>query len=374
MNFKHTNKKNKFFNLFILSYRYINYVLKSIYEIIFLGKKKPSLPHISKKLITKNTISNLPAKVAVCLPAHNEGNNIRYTLEGLLNQKTEKIQISQIVVVSSASTDNTDSIVREMKQKDNRIQLIVEKERKGKASAINLFLSKVTEPLVIIQSSDTIPTRNTAEELCLPFINDASVGLTGGAPHPVNDKNTFIGYVVHMWWWFHRNIPRFGEIIAFRNIVGMISNTTAVDEAYIQAKIIQKGYKAVHVDTAVIHNKGPETLSDLIKQRRRIFNGHSRLLEEEGIKIDNMTMSSLQLLFSYKPESFKHSLWFFGGILIEIWARILGAYDCQISNKNPFIWDTATTTKNLAFVPVEEDSENDAINPDEADLAQEATP
>lgn len=365
-------KKNRLLHLLILSYRYIKYVLKSLYEIVILGKQTSSSDNNTKKITDKNTIKQLPVKVAICLPAHNEGSNIKYSLEGLLAQKTKKIHISRIVVVSSASTDNTDSIVAEMQKKDARIYLIIEKERKGKASAINLFLSNTKEPLVVIQSSDTIPGRSTIEELCLPLINDSSIGLTGGAPHPVNDKDTFIGYVVHMWWWFHRNIPRFGEIIAFRNIIGRISNTTAVDEAYIQAKIIQQGYKAVHVDSAIIHNKGPETLTDLIKQRRRIFNGHSRLLEEEGIKIDNMTMSSLQLLFSYKPESFKHSMWFFGGILIEIWARILGAYDCQISNKNPFIWDTAKTTKNLAYAPVINDEKSDVVISDETELAQEA--
>jgi len=26
--------------------------------------------------------------------------------------------------------------------------------------------------------------------------------MTGGAPIPVNDPHTFLGFIVHTWWWF----------------------------------------------------------------------------------------------------------------------------------------------------------------------------
>ncbi len=164
----------------------------------------------------------------------------------------------------------------------------------------------------------------------------------------MNDRNTFLGYIIHSWWWFHRNIPRFGEIIAYRNVLDTISETTAVDEAYIQAKIVQMNLKAVHVDTAVVHNKGAENITDLIKQRRRVFNGHSRLHQEENIKIGNMTKSSLRLLlFKYKINNLKELCWLFGGIGVETLARILGFYDMRVTKRNPFIWDTAHSTKHV---------------------------
>jgi hypothetical protein len=61
-----------------------------------------------------------------------------------------------------------------------------------------------------------------------------------------------------------------------------------------------------------------------------------------------MTKSSLKLLlFKYKIKNFKELTWLFGGILIEIYAQVLGWYDMKVSKKNPFIWDTAKSTKNL---------------------------
>lgn len=286
--------------------------------------------------------------VAICVPAYNEGNNIKKILDALLSQVTKKIKINKIVVVSSGSTDDTDQIVKKYCKKYQRCLLIRQPSRMGKAAAINAFLKTVSEEVVVIESADTIPRSDTIEKLCAPLIKDKTIGMTGGAPIPVNDPNTFLGYIIHTWWWFHRHIPRFGEIIAYRNILENISPKTAVDEAFIQAKLIQMGYKIVHVDSAIVRNKGPETLTDLIRQRRRIFNGHVRLYETEKVKINNMTKTSLKLLlFDYKIKSVTQFFWFHGGLVIEVYARLLGAYDTYHKKINPYIWDTATSTKNL---------------------------
>lgn len=295
--------------------------------------------------------NNNQLSVSICIPAYNEEKNIGALLTALTNQKTDKVVINKIVVVSSGCTDKTDEIAQEFTKNNKNVILIKQKVRRGKAAAINKFLKLVNDEVLVIESADTVPNEDSIEQLCLPFLEFDDIGLTGGAPIPVNDPNTMTGYIVHTWWWFHRNIPRFGEIIAFRNILKTISRTTAVDEAYIQAKIVQLGYRAVHVDSAIVKNKGPETITDLIKQRRRIFNGHSRLYQEEGVKIDNMTKSSLPLLLRYQTPSMIHSLWFFCGIAIEVYSRLLGMYDSQVKKENPFVWDTASSTKDLALEP-----------------------
>lgn len=292
--------------------------------------------------------------VSICVPAYNEEKNIRQILTALLKQKVSQIHINKIVVISSGSTDRTNEIVQEMQKKSSKIMLITEKVRTGKAAAINKFLRIINDDVIVIESADTIPKSEAIEKLCRPFLHDKKIGMTGGAPIPVNDPNTFIGYIIHSWWWFHRNIPRFGEIIACKNILKSIPESSAVDEAFIQADLVKKGFKVIHVDEAQVHNKGPETVGDLIKQRRRIFNGHSRLYQEEKVKIDNMTKSSLKLLlFEFKIKSLKHLIWLIGGVLIEIYSRFLGFYDQYVYKINPNIWDTARTTKDLA-IKVEE--------------------
>ena len=302
----------------------------------------------SQKFGEYEKIKTDPLSVSIGLPAYNEEKNIGKLLESLLHQETQLIRINKIMVISSGSTDRTDVIVEKIAQANPNVILIKEKERRGKASAINIFLKNANDPVVVLQSTDTVAVKDTIEKLCRPFIIDKNLGMTGGAPHPINDPNTFLGYIIQSWWWFHRHIPRFGEIIAFRNVLDGISETTAVDEAYIQAKLIQFDYKIMNVDEAVVLNKGPETITDLLKQRRRIFAGHAKLQKEEEVKIDNMTKSSIRLLlFTYKLKNIKQLFWFMGGIFIEIYARILGIYDTRFKKLNPYIWDTAKTTKNI---------------------------
>lgn len=288
--------------------------------------------------------------VSICIPAFNEEKNIGKLVQGLLKQQTRHIDINKIVVISSASTDRTNEIVKNFVDKyPEKVVLLVQKTRRGKAAAINTFLKHVNDPIVVVQSADTLPLKDTIEKLCRPFLVDGNIGMTGGAPYPINDSNNFLGYVIHTWWWFHRHIPRFGEIIAFRNIIDEVSPRTAVDEAYIQAKFAQIGLKIVHVNEAKIYNKGAESIKDMITQRRRIFNGHTRLLQEEHVHISSVSKSGLKLLlFDYKMYSPIHLVWLAGGIVIEIWANILGQYDKRVNHKNPVVWDIATTTKNLA--------------------------
>ncbi|MCK4915237.1 MAG: glycosyltransferase family 2 protein, partial [Candidatus Eisenbacteria sp.] len=80
----------------------------------------------------------LTASVGVM--AYNEEQNIGKLLAALTGQSVQNVEIRQIIVVSSGSTDRTDDIVREWVAKDERISLIRQESREGKASAINLFL------------------------------------------------------------------------------------------------------------------------------------------------------------------------------------------------------------------------------------------
>lgn len=295
-------------------------------------------------------IKNNSLSVSICIPAYNEAKNIGKLLDKLLSQRTRVIKINKIIVVSSASTDKTDEIVQKYSKENNHVFLIREKERLGKATAINTFLKKVNDPVVVVQSADTLPMEDTIEKLCRPFIIDRKIGMTGGAPIPLNDKNTFLGYVIHTWWWFHRRIPRFGEIIAFKNIIKEVSPRTSVDEAYIQAKFAQLGYKNVHVDEAKIYNKGSENIKDIIKQRRRIFNGHTRLNKEENIHISHVSKSGIKLLFlEYKIYGLNQLVWLMGGVAIELTANILGRWDKHVGRINPVAWDIAHSTKDLSL-------------------------
>ena len=179
--------------------------------------------------------------------AHNEEANIGRLLQIMLDQQLETVEIREIIVVSSGSTDRTNGIVSDYNQRDPRIRLLVEPERQGKASAINLFLQHQTERVLVVCSADLLPQKDTVEKLVAPFA-DPEVGMTSCRPVPVNDPNTFMGFTAHMLWGLHHEINvqggfKSGEMIAFIKIFERIPYRTSVDEASIEPEIFIHGPK-----------------------------------------------------------------------------------------------------------------------------------
>jgi len=289
--------------------------------------------------------------ISVGVFVYNEEKNIGYLLEALLKQKTKKIEINEIIVVSSECKDNTDNIVNDFKKKNKKIILLTQEKREGKASAINLFLKNAKNDIVIIESGDTIPKEDCIENLCSPFLKNEKLGLTGARSIPTNNKNTCLGYIIHYWWWMHNELPRFGEMIAFRkSLYPQINAKTAVDEADIEATITNDGYEKMQVSSAIANNHGAESFRDLIKQRKRVYIGHKLLMKEKMYSVQSFNVKKLlSLTWNYikQEKSFKGAGYIFIGILIEGYSRVKGAYELKIKRKNPVIWEISRSTKQV---------------------------
>ena len=96
--------------------------------------------------------------VSVGICAYNEGLNIGPLLSNVLYGQELPLE-SEVLVVCSGCTDKTVSIVQEFAEKDTRIKIIVENERRGKASAVNQVLKNANGDSVIFVSADTMPSK-----------------------------------------------------------------------------------------------------------------------------------------------------------------------------------------------------------------------
>ncbi len=289
--------------------------------------------------------------VSVGIMAFNEEKNIGVLLKSLLKHRSEKSTIEEIIVVSSGSTDLTNHIVKQQAKKDKRIKLIVEQRRKGKASAVNIFIAKAKRNILVLISADVAIEPTTLDNLVIPFKNH-SVGITGAHPIPINDPTTCMGFAAHLLWRLHHEValktPKMGEMIAFRKIFKRIPVSSAVDEATIEPLIRGQGYKAVYVPNAIIHNKGPETVREFIARRRHIYFGHLVTKNEYGYEV--ATMNGLRIIFlllKNLPLSFKSLLFTPCVVVLEIVSRILGFLDYKFKLKNHTIWEVTPSTKTL---------------------------
>jgi poly-beta-1,6-N-acetyl-D-glucosamine synthase len=283
----------------------------------------------------------MDATVGIC--AYNEEGNIGPLIDAL-NLQTCK-SIKQIIVVSSGSTDSTDAIVEE--HKSNKLRLIREEQRRGKVSAINLIIKAATTPLIVLISADVLPKKNAIAELIKPF-TDPRIGIAGARPVPINKKTHPVGFAVHVVWGLHdsisRHTPKFGECIAFRKVLAGVPDS-AVDEEEIASLLYKKGYKGVYCPKAIVLNKGPETLKDFIRQRRRIYAGHLALKAKSAH--EPPTMNNLNLLWLLLSNAdFKAPVRTLFAVFIEGTARLLGLLDFALK-RNHNVWKPSPTTKNL---------------------------
>jgi len=285
--------------------------------------------------------------------AYNEEANIGRTLDAILNQAHSRTALTEIIVVASGCTDHTVAVVEALMASEPRIQLLVQQRREGKASAINLFLKHARSSVLVMVGADIIPERDTLEQLCTHFLDD-SVGMVGAHPIPVNDQETFVGHAVHLLWLLHdrmaRRSPKLGEVVAFRNTVESIPTDTAVDEISIQAAISAQKLSLVYEPEALVYNKGPMTIHDFLKQRRRIHAGHLKIREQERYEAPTMNvLPILRELFTSTPyvaNSPRQLIWTLGTIGLEGLARLQGQYDVM-RKRSHHVWQAVASTKML---------------------------
>lgn len=285
--------------------------------------------------------------------AYNEEANIGRTLRAVLDQHVTFLEIEEVIVVASGCTDQTVPIVAALALQEPRIRLCIQEKREGKASAINLFLKQAASPIVVVIGADVIPADSALESLCAPFKNPR-VGMVGGHPVPVNDPATFMGHAVHLLWRLHDRLarvhPKLGEAIAFRNVIPGIPSSSPVDEISIQAFISQLGYQLIYEPSCVVYNKGPLTVGDFLKQRRRIYAGHLQVRAQQHYEASTMKAGPIirQVIESrdFTMRTPKQAAWTMGTMMLEGLARLQGHYDHR-RKREYHIWQMVNTTKEL---------------------------
>ncbi len=290
-------------------------------------------------------------RCSVGITAHNEAANIGQLLDAMLKQELEQVEISEIIVVASGCTDCTTDIVREYEKRDSRIILIEQETRQGKTAAINLFLQRAQQEVCVLESGDTVPGPTTIENLVKLFA-DSCVGMTGAQKVPVNVPEHIVGYMSHLRLQLEHQlcleIPRLGELIAFRKVFTHLPPDVAMDEAFVEALVIKRGLQVRYAPDAVVYNMGPETLREFIMQRRRNYAGHLHLRKKYGYRVSSMDNGRVARIAA--DEMFKALrliVTLFWLAVVEGFARVLGTYDYYVKGRKHVVWDIAWTTKRV---------------------------
>jgi cellulose synthase/poly-beta-1,6-N-acetylglucosamine synthase-like glycosyltransferase len=172
------------------------------------------------------------------------------------------------------------------------VKAYFEKERNGKASAINYIFSHAQGDAIIFVSADTLPRKASFPKL-LSKLQIPNVGIVSGNPVPVNSSNSLVGRVVKLMWRFHGHVfeelndaglaKHATEVFCIRKgIVDKIPPETVNDDAYIAVTAKKKGWLIKFSAESEVSICGPKTYREYFQQRRRVIFGHYQLRKLTG--------------------------------------------------------------------------------------------
>lgn len=293
--------------------------------------------------------SNLKIRCSVGITVYNEEKNIGSLLDALIDQHLHQVEIAEIIVVASACTDQTVPIIRNYMAKDKRINLLEQEQREGKTSAVNLFLSRASCEICVLESGDTLPHEYAIEHLVRMFANP-SVGMVGAQKMAVNTPDHIVGLLSHIRLRMEHTlcleIPRLGEMIAFRKVFDQIPVDIAMDEAFVEAIVVRHGMNVRYAPDAIVYNTGPTTIPDFVRQRRRNHAGHLYLKHKYGYAVSSIQNRRVIKVALNEVWGVVKLLWvLFLLAFLEGWSRILGWYDFAIKRDRHVVWQMAWTQK-----------------------------
>jgi cellulose synthase/poly-beta-1,6-N-acetylglucosamine synthase-like glycosyltransferase len=219
--------------------------------------------------------------ISITVPAYNEAARIRSTIESLLaiDYPTDR---RQILIVSDASTDDTDRIVDEYA--DRGVELYRVRQRGGKTAAENESAASLRGEIVVNTDASIRIQPHSVKALIRTF-QDESIGVASGRDISVGDETEgnrgesgYVGYEM----WVRDLETRLGGIIGASGCCyaarAQIQRTPLRDDLardFASALIARRlGLRAVSVDeaTAVVP-RTPSLTSEMTRKARTMAQG-----------------------------------------------------------------------------------------------------
>jgi len=306
-------------------------------------------------------------RCSVGVTAYNEENNIGPLLDALLQQHLHDVEVSEIILVASGCTDNTVPIVEGYAADNAQIRMFVQPKREGKTAAINVFLAHAVEDICVLESGDTLPHEDAVEHLVRMFA-DPTVGMVGAHKIPVNTPDQIVGLFTHLRLRLEHQlcleIPRLGEMIAFRKVFDHIPPDVAMDEAFVEALVVRRGMSVRYAPDAVVYNTGPTSIREFVRQRRRNHAGHLYLKSKYGYAVSSIQNTRVVKIALKELWGAIRLIWtLFLLAVLEAWSRLLGWYDFAIKKDRHVVWDMAWSQKTDVEAAKDQTTEGDDVRP-----------
>jgi len=262
----------------ILSFSYVGYFL-----LTWMKSRRRNPSHVPDS-------GDYAPFASVILPTYNEEDTILHKLKNLVGQNYPNMEI---IAIDGASEDRTVSLVEKF-VRDNSLsmKLIKEKERKGKASAINEALRHCSGEIVVITDADALWEKDALRKALSNF-TDPKIGAVTGRQILLNPTQNLVTKAEKTYRDFYQvlrlgesaldSTPIFhGELSCFRrSLIDAVDTDSVADDSELAVKVRKKGFRAIYDANAIFYEYAPPSLKSRYVQKIRRGQGLVQLFIKE---------------------------------------------------------------------------------------------
>jgi len=288
--------------------------------------------------------------LTIGIPTFNEENTISKSINSVLNQISND---DEVIIVVSGCTDKTIPIIKKIQREDKRVRLLIEKERKGKSSAINYIIKKARGDIIVQTDGDVVVEDGAIKKLISHFV-DKDIGAVSGNPIPIIPKNNlFYDWTIMSYRKIGKireqevetknyNVHLSGYLLAFRKeALSEVPFAKGAVDAWMGKIIKDKGYKLTYEPKAIVYVQAPLNIKDFLAQKARVRAGYFYLPKgPRTIKSE---------IFYLPKELLKVPIWRLHKFLISgfiyLYSWLKGYYLRKTNKSLKQIWKVPTSTK-----------------------------
>lgn len=253
-------------SLLILGYVYVGYYL----ILAVLGRL------VRGKPITKSVTEH---QVSLIISAYNEEKVIGKKLENSLSLDYDKDRL-EIIVVSDASTDGTDSIVRSFAGKGVILKRMP--VRNGKTAGLNQAVAIARGSVLAFSDANAMYASDALTKLVRNFA-DPSVGCVTGDSQYTNPSRSESAKSENLYWGYERAmkiresqlgsmVGADGAMFAIRKELYTVLETEDINDFVTPLQVVHRGYRCVFEPQAMCYEPPAIYFEEEFRRKIRIVN------------------------------------------------------------------------------------------------------
>jgi glycosyltransferase involved in cell wall biosynthesis len=242
-----------------------------------------------------------PLRLVGGVTAYNEERRIESSLRSLLQQELpDGMEWTAVYVVASGCTDRTVAIVEKLAEADPRIVLVEERERNGKATALNQIFRRADGDFLLLLDGDSAVAPGAVKSLWAATTGVPPPFAVMGRPAPPSVPTGQIYPEVQLLYQLHHEFhaemllrgegTHLADNLMFLSLGGSptLPPSLVNDGPFLAHWVLVRGGRLLYAPGAEVILKIPLTLRDHLAQRRRIHWGHWQVRELTGIEVTTL--------------------------------------------------------------------------------------